>query len=74
VVIAVRSPDSAGVVVLHGSRVVGKLNGGEGRIEVPADKLGAGPVRLRVIGIGGGGVRTNAAAEPLELSLGSAKK
>ena len=69
VIISVRSANSVGVVVLHGSRAVGKLDGGEGRIEIPAGSLGVGPVRLRVIGIGGGGTQTNVAAEPLEFEL-----
>ena len=69
IVIAVRSPGAMGVIVLHGSRVVGKLAGAEGQIEIPSRTLGAGPVRLRVVGFGGGGVRTNVAAEPLEFTL-----
>lgn len=69
IAISVRSTNSIGVIVLHGSRVVGKLAGAEGRIEIPPDTLGAGPVRLRVVGFGGGGVRTNVAAEPLEFTL-----
>ncbi len=69
ITISVRSTNSIGVIVLHGSRVVGKLVGAEGQIEIPPDTLGTGPVRLRVVGFGGGGVRTNVAAEPLEFTL-----
>ncbi|MBU4271018.1 MAG: hypothetical protein KKE86_00720 [Planctomycetes bacterium] len=69
IVIAARSPGAMGIIVLHGSRVVGKLAGAEGQIEIPPDTLGAGPMRLRVVGFGGGGVRTNVAAEPLEFTI-----
>ena len=55
VTIAVRSPGSIGIVVIHGSRVVGRVAGEEGQIEIPANTLGAGPVRLRVVGLGSGG-------------------
>ena len=70
IVISVRSPGAIGVIVLHGSRVVGKLAGAEGQIEIPPDTLGAGPVRLRVVGFGGG-VQANVAAEPIEFTLKS---
>ena len=69
VVISVNSPNALGIVVLHGSRVVGRLRGDQGRIEIPPNILGSGPVRLLVVGIGGGGTLTNVAAEPLEFTL-----
>ncbi|MBN1394616.1 MAG: hypothetical protein JW959_06305, partial [Pirellulales bacterium] len=68
IVVVVRAPGAKGIVVLHGSRAVGKLSGEEGRIEIAPGTLGAGPVRLRVVGVGGD-VRSNAAAEPLEFTI-----
>ena len=50
--IAVNSPGSIGIVAMHGSRVVGRITGEKGRIDIPANTLGAGPVRLRVVGLG----------------------
>jgi hypothetical protein len=67
--IAVRSPGSIGIVAIQGSRVVGRVAGEQGRIEIPANTLGAGPVQLRVAGLGEGGMQTNVMAEPLEFTV-----
>ncbi len=67
--IAVESPGSIGIVALQGSRLVGRIAGEKGRIDIPANTLGAGPVRLRVIGLGKGGTTTNAAADPIDVKL-----
>jgi hypothetical protein len=69
VTIAVRSPGSIGIVVLQGSRVVGHIPGEEGKIEIPAHTLGAGPVQLRVEGLGEGVMQTNVVAKPLEFTV-----
>ena len=67
--IAVDSPGSIGIVAMHGGRVVGRITGEKGRIDIPANTLGAGPVRLRVIGLGKGGTITNVAADPIDVTL-----
>jgi hypothetical protein len=67
--IAADSPGSIGIVAMHGSRVVGRITGEKGRIDIPGNTLGAGPVRLRVIGLGKGGTITNVAANPLDVTL-----
>jgi len=67
--IAARSPGSAGILVLQGSRVVGRVAGEAGQIEIGPNMLGAGPVLLRVVGLGKGGVETNVLAKPIELTL-----
>ena len=67
--IAVRSPGSVGIVAIQGSRVVGHLGDEQGQIEIPAKTLGAGPVRLRVAGLGEGGTDTNVMAEPLDFKV-----
>jgi hypothetical protein len=67
--INVKSPGSIGCAAMYGSNVVGRLSGEAGKIEIPANTLGAGPVRIRVIGLGSGGSTTNVAADPLEVTL-----
>ncbi|MEN6404993.1 MAG: TIGR03790 family protein [Thermoguttaceae bacterium] len=67
--LAVRSPGSTAIVVIQGSRVVGRLQGESGQIEIPANLLGAGPVTLRVAGVGQGGAIGTVLAKPLELTL-----
>jgi hypothetical protein len=67
--IAVRSPGSIGVLAVQGTRIVGRVVGPEGQIEIPADTLGTGPVRLRVVGLGDGGMQANVMAKPLEFTL-----
>ncbi len=67
--ISVSSPGSIGIVALHGSRVVGRITGEKGRIDIPGNTLGAGPVRIRVVGLGKGGTTTNVAADPIDVTL-----
>ena len=69
VTIAVRSPGSIGVAAMRGADVVGRINGETGNIEIPANTLGAGPVRIHVIGLGAGNSTTNVAATPLSVIL-----
>ncbi len=64
--ISVRSPGSIGIVVLQGTRVVAHIAGQEGRIEIPANTLGSGPIQLRVEGLGEGTMQTNVIATPLD--------
>ena len=67
--IAVDSPGSIGIVAMHGARVVGRITGEKGRIDVPGNTLGAGPVRIRVVGLGKGGSITNVVADPIDLKM-----
>jgi hypothetical protein len=69
ITIAVRCAGAIGIVALQGSRIVGRIGGDEGRIEIPPNTLGAGPVQLGVAGLGNGGPQTNVMAEPLELMV-----
>ena len=69
VIIDARSPGSIGIIAIQGSRIVGRIAGQEGRIEIPANTLGAGPVQLRVAGLGEGGIQTNVMAQPLEFTV-----
>ena len=67
--IAVRSPGSVNIVAIQGSRIVGRIAGEEGQIEIPANTLGTGPVRIRVAGLGNGGMPTNVMAQPLDFTV-----
>jgi hypothetical protein len=67
--LAVRSPGSIGIVAIHGSRIVGQLGSEQGQIEIPGKTLGAGPVQLRVAGLGEGGPHTNALAQPIDFKV-----
>jgi hypothetical protein len=68
-VVKVSAPGSTGVVVLQNSRVVGRLAGNQGTMEIPAEALGAGPVRLQAIGLGRGGLRSHVVSPPIEVTV-----
>jgi hypothetical protein len=61
------SPGSTSIAVLHNSRLLGKITGGHGQLEIDPVKLGFGPVELRVVGLGESGSTSYAWAEPIEL-------
>jgi uncharacterized protein (TIGR03790 family) len=65
----VASPGAVSIVALHGSRVVARINADKGKIDIPANILGAGPVRLRVIALGKSGTTSNVAADPIDVTL-----
>jgi hypothetical protein len=67
--ITAQSPGSKNIIVLHGSRIVGQIAGEKGVIKIPPNTVGAGPVVLRVIGLGDGGLKSNALAKPIELNV-----
>jgi hypothetical protein len=66
-VITAKSPQSKGIHVGNGTRLLGTIPGDEGRIEIKAETLGAGPVRLQVVGIGDAGPASNVFAPPLDI-------
>lgn len=67
--LAVRSPGSVGIIAVEGSRIIGRLTGEEGQIEIPGKTLGSGPVQLRVAGLGNGGTPTNVLAKPIRFTV-----
>jgi hypothetical protein len=67
--IAVDSPGSVSTLVMYASHVVTRVRGAKGLIEIPPATLGAGPVRLSVVGLGNGDATTNVVADPLEFTL-----
>jgi hypothetical protein len=65
----VKSPGSIGVAVVQNGRSVGRVAGEEGIVEISADKLGSGKVRLQAVGIGKGGPRSHVLAAPVEVEI-----
>ncbi len=67
--ITAKSPDSTSIRVVQGTRRLdkGKIPGDEGQVEIPAQTLGLGPVRLQVVGIGNAGASSSVFAPPLEI-------
>ncbi len=68
-VISARAPGCIGICVVQGTRLLGKIVGPQGRLEIQPARLGAGPVRLQVIGLGADGSTGNVLAAPLELEV-----
>jgi len=69
VVLSVASPDSYGTVVLHNSRLLGRVDGEQGTVKIDTSTLGTGPVRLRVVGLGHGGPADYVHAKPIEFTV-----
>ena len=67
--ITVKSPGSKLIQVTRGTMLLGRINGESGQIEVPAAKLGSGPVEINAVGQGGGGIKSNVLARPLEIMV-----
>jgi hypothetical protein len=67
--IKVKSPGSIGVSVLQNSRIVGRVPGEEGIVEISADELGSGKIRLQAVGMGKGGPKTHVVSEPIEVEV-----
>ncbi len=55
--------------MLHNSRLLGKINGQSGGLEIDPAILGYGPVRRRAVGLGKGGPVDYVWAEPLEVTV-----
>ena len=68
-VITVKSPRSKLIQVTRGTMLLGRINGEAGQLNVPASKLGSGPVEINIIGEGGEGIQSNVIARPLEITV-----
>ncbi|MGO8691396.1 MAG: hypothetical protein ACLQLG_17370 [Thermoguttaceae bacterium] len=66
--ITAHAPGCAMIAVFEGNRVVGKIAGPQGRVEIDPHSLGSGPVCLRVMGLSPT-ARNNVVARPLELEV-----
>ncbi len=67
-IVKAKAPGCNMLVVLQGTRLVGGVSRDQGTIEIDAAKLGSGPVRLQVIGLGHG-VAETVMAKPMELTV-----
>lgn len=65
--IAAECPEAIAVAVTHNTRLLGRINGPAGRIEIDTAELGKGPVRLSVVGMGRTGTASNAIAAPIDV-------
>ncbi|MEI8372906.1 MAG: TIGR03790 family protein [Planctomycetota bacterium] len=66
-IIAAKSPKSTSIRITQGTRLLSTITGDNGRVEIPAETLGLGPVRLQVVGIGDAGITSNVFAPPLNI-------
>ncbi len=66
-VITVKSPQSTSIHILRGTYLLGTIAGDDGQVNIPANRLGSGPVRLQVVGVGESGPRTSVFAPPLDI-------
>ena len=66
-VITAKSPKSVSIRVFRGTNLLSTIPGDEGQTEIPAEKLGLGPVRLQVIGVGDTGTMASVFAPPLDI-------
>ncbi len=67
--ITASSPGSLGLVVLAGSRLLGRISGAQGSLEIAPRTLGFGPVQLRVMGLGNGTPLSYTWAKPLVVTI-----
>lgn len=65
-VITAKAAGCSQIAVLQGTRVVGRIAAEEGRVEIDGATIGAGPVRLQVVGLGKEGPNSNVLAKPLQ--------
>ena len=63
------SPDSAGIVVFHNRRLIGKISGEQGSVLVPAKAIGLGPSRLYAVGLGSNGGENHVFAQPIHINV-----
>lgn len=67
--ITAEAPGCITIGIAQGTRWVGKIAGSKGEVEIGAARLGLGPVRLQVMGVGDGQVKSNALSAPIELMV-----
>jgi hypothetical protein len=65
-VLTAQATGCVSICVLQGTRLLGRIVGEQGRVEINTSTLGSGPVRLQVVGLGKTGPESNVFARPLE--------
>lgn len=68
-VVSAASPGAIGIAVLHNSRLLGRIAGAQGTLEIDPRILGFGPVQLRVVSLGKGSPLSYAFAPPLKIEI-----
>lgn len=68
-VVSAASPEAIGIAVMHNSRLLGRIAGSRGTLEIDTSQLGLGPVELRVISLGKGSPLSYAFAPPLKIEI-----
>ena len=63
------SPKSKAIVFLHGQRVIARIQGPKGEVEVSGATLGLGPVTVHAVGIGQGDGATHVHAKPIQVGV-----
>ena len=67
--VSARSPGSMGIAVMQNTRMLGRIVGEEGNIEIETESLGSGPVRLHAVGLAKEPSQGNVASAPVELMI-----
>jgi hypothetical protein len=52
IALTVNAPGAAAIAVMHNSRVLGRVAGESGRVQIDARQLGRGPVQLQAVALG----------------------
>ncbi len=65
------APDAVGVAFYQNERLIAKFSGASGEKTIDPAMLGDGPVTLRAIGWGRGGVANHVIADPVEVTIES---
>ena len=71
--IAANSPGSSEIVVMQDCRLLGKIPGERGKLEIPAAALGLGPARIRAVGVVEGKPQQYVWAEPVTVEVSQAQ-
>ena len=67
-IITVKSPKSTSIHIIRGMSPLRTIAGDDGQVEIPAEALGLGPVRLQVVGVGNAeDPKSYAFAPPLDI-------
>ncbi len=67
--IAANSPGSTEIAIMQDCRLLGKISGESGKLEIPAAALGFGPARLRAVGLVEGKPQQYVWAEPVTVEV-----
>jgi uncharacterized protein (TIGR03790 family) len=72
-VLEAKAPGMSGIAFFHNGRLIGRVAGAEGQVEVNPRVFGSGPVSLRAVGLARGGPAAQVHALPVELDVQPAR-